>query len=63
MNNQGLLGALYQYWNINSSPRLYRRNTIFEEEVDNVTALKFGLVFIVLALAIVGSWCLVGGII
>ena len=63
MNNQGLLGALYQYWNIEPKARLHRRNTYFEDEVrvSNLTALRVGIVASVIAMAIIGLWSL-GGI-
>ena len=57
MSNQGLLGALDQYWSIEDKPRLHRRNTYFREhEVSNLDALRFGLGFIIVAMAIVVSW-------
>ena len=31
MNNQGLFGALAQYWTVEPKPRLNRRNTYFED--------------------------------
>lgn len=60
MSSQGLLGAIRQYWDIQPAPRLHRRNTVFETEVSNVDALRFGLSFIIVAMAIVGSWCIAG---
>ena len=61
MNNQGLYGALLQYWSIEDKPRLHRRNTYFDDiKVSNLDALKFCLGFILLAMAIVVFWCLVG---
>ena len=61
MNSQGLLGALYQYWNIEPKARLHRRNTFFEDQqVSNITALRVGLVVSILATAIVGFWSLGG---
>jgi len=52
--DQGLVGALHQYWNIDEKPRLYRRNTY-------LTALRVGIVASVVATAIIGLWSL-GGI-
>lgn len=63
MSNQGLLGALNQYWSIEDKPRLHRRNTYFREhQVSNADALRFGIAFIVLAMAIVISWCIGGAV-
>ena len=31
MSNQGLFGALEQYWSVEPKPRLDRRNTYFED--------------------------------
>ena len=31
MTNQGLLGALEQFWTVEDKPRLHRRNTYFED--------------------------------
>ena len=63
LNNQGLLGALYQYWNVEPKVRLHRRNTYFEDEiqVSNTTVLRVGIVLSMIAMAIVGLWSL-GGI-
>ena len=61
MSNQGLLGAIYQYWNIHDKPRLDRRNTYFEDaQVSNYDALRAGIVVSVLATAIVVFWSLGG---
>lgn len=60
MSSQGLLGAIRQYWDINPAPRLYRKNTVFETEVSNTDALRFGLGFIIVAMAIVVSWSIAG---
>ena len=58
MNNQGLFGALDQFWTVNEKPRLDRRNTYFEDnlKVSNYDALKFAMVISILATAIVISW-------
>ena len=62
LNNQGLLGALHQYWNIDEKPRLDRKNTYFDDvQVSNLTALRVGIVVSVVATAIIGLWSL-GGI-
>ena len=63
MVNQGLFGAIWQYWDIQEKPRLDRRNTYFDESVSNAVALRFGVAFILLALAIMVSWCVTGVII
>lgn len=60
VSSQGLLGAIRQYWDIQPAPRLHRKNTVFETEVSNADALRFGIAFIVLAMAIVISWCVAG---
>lgn len=61
MSNQGLLGAIYQYWNIHDKPRLDRRNTYFRDaQVSNIDALRAGIAVSVLATAIVGFWSLGG---
>ena len=61
MNNQGLIGALYQYWNISDKPRLNRRNTYFKDhQISNIDALKVGLIVSILGLLVLGSWCLGG---
>ncbi len=61
MSNQGFFGALEQYWTVNEAPRLDRRNTFFDDvKVDNVTALRFGLVTSIVATAIIIFWSLLG---
>ena len=61
MNDQGLYGALDQYWSIEEKPRLHRRNTYFDEvQVSNTDALRVGIVVSALATAIVVSWSLIG---
>ena len=61
MSNQGILGAIYQYWNIEPKVRLHRRNTYFEEhQLSNMNALRFGVVVSVLATAIIVFWSLMG---
>jgi hypothetical protein len=61
MNNQGLFGALEQYWNINEKPRLHRRNTYFDEVgISNAQALRFGLMVSVVATAIIIFWSILG---
>lgn len=58
MSNQGLLGALEQFWTVNEAPRLDRKNTYFEDhpKVSNYDALRFGLVFSGVATAIIVAW-------
>ena len=61
MSNQGLFGALDQYWSIEPKARLNRRNTYFQDhEVSNWDALRFGVVFCTLATAIIVFWSLMG---
>ena len=61
MSNQGLYGAISQYWDIEPKARLHRRNTYFEEhQLSNMDALRFGVVVSVLATAIIISWSLMG---
>lgn len=57
MSNQGLYGALEQFWTVNEAPRLDRKNTYFEDhKVSNYDALKFGLAVSGLAVAIIVAW-------
>ena len=57
MSNQGLYGALEQFWTVEPKARLHRRNTFFDDiRVSNYDALRFGLVVSVLATAMVISW-------
>ena len=59
--NDGLLGALDQYFTIEPKVRLHRRNTFFNDvRMTNYDALKVGIVVSTLATAIVVFWCLVG---
>lgn len=61
MVNQGLWGAIEQYWTVEEKPRLHRRNTYFEDhQITNLQALKFGLGFSIVAMAIFVFWCLLG---
>ena len=62
MTNQGLMGALQQYWTVEDKPRLTRRNTYFEDnfKVSNVVAMRVGIVGSVVAVAIIGFWSLAG---
>jgi len=63
MNDQGFYGALDQYWTVNDKPRLGRRNTYFDDvQVTNVQALRVGIVAVMVAVAIIGFWCMLGGI-
>lgn len=57
MNDQGFIGALIQYWQVDEKPRLYRRNTYFEDKgLSNIDALRVGIVVSVLATAIIMMW-------
>ena len=61
MNDQGLYGALDQYWTLNEKPRLGRRNTFFDEvQISNIQALRVGIVVSGLATDIVVFWSLLG---
>lgn len=61
MNNQGLMGAIAQYWTIDEKPRLNRRNTYFEDvQLSNFNALRVGIVVSTIAVAIVVFWSLLG---
>ena len=58
MSNQGLFGAIEQYWTVNEAPRLNRRNTYFRDHfrVSSYGALKVSLVVSIVATAIVIFW-------
>lgn len=58
MSNQGLYGALEQYWTVNEAPRLGRKNTFFKDhpKVSNYDALRFGLITSAIATALVVVW-------
>lgn len=62
MVNQGLLGALAQYWTVDEKPRLNRKNTYFEDALtlSNADALRLGIVATSAIAIIVISWSLVG---
>lgn len=61
MSKNGLLGALDQYWGIEPKVRLHRRNTFFNDaQLSNYDALKVGIVASVVAIVIIGVWCLNG---
>ena len=61
MNNQGCLGALYQYWNVEPKARLHRRNTYFDDaQLTNSQALRVGIVVSMIVIAIIGFWSLLG---
>ena len=61
MDNQGLFGALEQYWTVNDKPRLDRKNTYFDDlTLSNADALRVGVIVATLAIAIVVSWSLIG---
>ena len=60
-HDQGLLGAVYQYWNIgNKSTILNRKNTYFEDLVDEIASspktIRFFIAISILAIAMVSSW-------
>ena len=61
MVNQGLIGALSQYWTVEDKPRLHRKNTYFDDlALSNTDALRVGIVVATLAIAIVVFWSLIG---
>lgn len=61
MVNQGILGALEQYWTVNDKPRLGRKNTYFDDlELSNADALRVGIAFSIIATAMVVFWSLIG---
>lgn len=61
MNNQGLYGALVQYWTVDEKPRLHRRNTYFDDvQLSNTDALRVGIVVSSIAVAIFGFWSVLG---
>lgn len=61
MMDQGLIGALEQYWTVDEKPRLNRRNTYFEDvQLSNTDALRVGIVASTIAVAIVVFWSVLG---
>lgn len=55
--SSNLLGALGQYFTVESKARLHRRNTFFDDvQLSNYDALKVGIVASTLATAIVVVW-------
>lgn len=61
MVNQGLWGAVEQYWTVEEKPRLHRRNTYFEDhQISNWTSFKLGIVAFSVSITIV-ILCLIGG--
>lgn len=63
MNKQGLYGAVEQYWSIEPKARLHRRNTYLEDaSLSSYDALRVGIVVSIIATAIIGFWCMLGGI-
>ena len=63
MTNQGLRGALEQYWTVEDKPRLHRRNTYFEDhpKVTNQDALRIGIIATIVCITIV-IFSMIGGI-
>ena len=62
MVNQGLWGALEQFWTVEEKPRLHRRNTFFEEyQVTQYDALKLGIVATTLTITIIVT-SMIGGV-
>ena len=61
MVNQGLFGALEQFWTVDDKPRLHRKNTYFDDlELSNADALRVGIVVTIIATAMVVFWSLLG---
>lgn len=61
MTNQGLFGALEQFWTVEPKARLGRRNSYFEDhQPSNYDSFRFALVVSILATAIVIFWSTVG---
>lgn len=58
MSNQGLFGAIEQYWTVDEALRLNRRNTYFRDhlKVSSYGALKVSLAVSIVATAIVIFW-------
>ena len=56
--DQGLLGALEQFWTVEPKPRLGRKNTYFEDLkfTDNWTILKIVLGLVSIGIAIMVFW-------
>ena len=62
MVNQGIWGAIEQYWTVEEKPRLHRRNTVFEDyKISSYDSLKVGIVAISVT-TIVIAVSLLGGI-
>ena len=58
--DQGLLGAIEQFWTVEDKPRLHRRNTYFEDHhFSNSDALHLWLLVLTVGITIV-MLCLVG---
>lgn len=65
MTSQGFFGALWQYWNISEKPRLNRRNTYVDDQLDKVTnqdALVFCICSVFLMLAVISSWLIISAL-
>ena len=61
MNNQGFLFAVIQYFTVEDKPRLYRRNTWFDDhKLSSESANYFWIGFTILAMAIIIVWSLGG---
>ena len=64
MANQGLWGAIEQYWTVEEKPRLHRRNTYLDDhpQVSNWTSLKLGIVACSVSITLV-ILAMIGGIV
>lgn len=54
MVDQGLWGAIEQYWSVEDKPRLNRRNTYFEDHhLSSINVLYIYLLFLTVGITIV----------
>lgn len=63
MANQGLWGAIDQYWTVDEKPRLHRRNTYLDDhQVSNWTSFRLGIVACSVSITLV-ILAMLGGIV
>lgn len=62
MNSQGLLGALLQYWTIEDKPRLYRRNTWFDDHKPSEYTMNRFLFYTVFTVVVLIVGMMIGGL-
>lgn len=61
MVNQGIYGALDQYWSVEPKARLHRKNSFFDDvQISNSQALKVGIVASVLVTSVIVFWSIIG---